>query len=158
MTASTDIFQDKTDQEIIYRDRNETDRERRNNVSGRCRLCRTETESREHLLTDCTATIHLISNFNDLDTRNDIGQLWENFLLIERMKRNSYKNLATNYYFWRTYDKKEIDLIEERGGKLYGYEFKWNKHRVKKPKDWLETYKNASYEVITKKNYFEFVT
>ncbi|CAL7962981.1 conserved hypothetical protein [Gammaproteobacteria bacterium] len=100
----------------------------------------------------------LISNFNDLDTRDDIGQLWENFLMIERMKRNSYKKISTNYYFWRTYDQKEIDLIEERSGKLYGYEFKWNKDKVKPPEAWLKTYKNASYEVITMKNYFEFIT
>ena len=100
----------------------------------------------------------LISNFNDLETRDDIGQLWENFLLIERMKRNSYKKFPTNYYFWRTYDQKEIDLIEERGGKLYGYEFKWKKNRVKPPKDWLKTYANASYEVITTNNYLDFIT
>ena len=100
----------------------------------------------------------LISNFNDLNTRNDVGQLWENFLMAERIKRNSYKKIATNYYFWRTYDQKEIDLIEERGGKLYGYEFKWNKDKVKTPKDWLKAYENASYEVISPKNYFDFVT
>lgn len=100
----------------------------------------------------------LIANFNDLDTRDDIGQLWENFLMIERIKSNAYKNLAVNYYFWRTYDQKEIDLIEERGGKLYGYEFKWKKDKTKPPKDWLENYKNASYEVITTQNFLEFVT
>lgn len=99
----------------------------------------------------------LISNFNDLDSRDDIGQLWENFLMIERIKRNSYKKLSINYYFWRTYDQKEIDLIEERGGKLYGYEFKWSESKVKPPQDWLKTYKNASYEVINAKNYFDFV-
>lgn len=100
----------------------------------------------------------LISNFNELDARDDIGQLWENFLMIERMKRNSYKKISANYYFWRTYDQKEIDLIEERGGKLYGYEFKWKKDKTKPPKDWLETYKNATYEVISRENYFDFVT
>ena len=50
------------------------------------------------------------------------------------------------------------DLIEEREGKLYGYEFKWNKDKAKPPEDWLKTYKNASYEVINKENYFEFIT
>jgi hypothetical protein len=100
----------------------------------------------------------LISNFNTLDNRNDTGQLWENFLMVERMKRNSYQKIYTNYYFWRTYDQKEIDLIEERGGKLYGYEFKWKKNRIKKPKDWLETYQNASFNIIDQENYFEFIT
>jgi len=100
----------------------------------------------------------LISNFNALDTRNDVGQLWENFLLIERIKNNSYKKRAVNYYFWRTYDQKEIDLIEEREGKLYGYEFKWKKDKTPPPKDWLTTYKNASHETITTKNYLDFVT
>lgn len=100
----------------------------------------------------------LISNFNDLDTRNDVGQLWENFLMIERIKNNRYNGASVNYYFWRTYDQKEIDLIEERNGKLYGYEFKWNKNRIAPPKEWLETYKNGSYEVIDINNYVDFVT
>lgn len=100
----------------------------------------------------------VIANFNDLNVRNDVGQLWENFVMIERIKRNAYKKIPVNYYFWRTYDQKEIDLIEERGGKLHGYEFKWKKNKTKPPKDWLETYINANYEVITSGNYFEFVT
>lgn len=100
----------------------------------------------------------LISNFNDLNTRDDTGQLWENFLLTERIKKNAYQKLPVNYYFWRTYDQKEIDLIEERGGKLYGYEFKWRENKVKPPTAWLNGYKNATYEVITTKNYFNFIT
>jgi uncharacterized protein len=101
----------------------------------------------------------LISNFNDLDNRDDIGRLWENFLMIERMKRNSYKKISVNYYFWRTYDQKEIDLIEERGGKLYGYEFKWKQDKkIKPPSDWLSSYKNASYEIIDVGSCFKFVT
>jgi uncharacterized protein len=99
----------------------------------------------------------LISNFNNMDTRNDLGQLWENFMLMERIKRNAYKNKHTNYYFWRTYDKKEIDLIEEKSGKLHGYEFKWKKDKNKIPGEWLETYKNSTYEVITSANYDKFV-
>ena len=100
----------------------------------------------------------IIENFNDLDTRNDIGQLWENYLFMERMKRNEYKNISANIYFWRTWDKKEIDLIEEREGKLFGYEFKWGeKSGAKAPKDWINTYKNASYEVVNKENYLDFI-
>jgi hypothetical protein len=100
----------------------------------------------------------LIKNFNDLDTRNDVGQLWENFLMVERMKNNSYSKLSVNYYFWRTYDQKEIDLIEERGGKLYGYEFKWNRKDVKAPKEWIEEYDSSEFEVIDRENFLEFVT
>jgi hypothetical protein len=100
----------------------------------------------------------LIKNFNDLDTRNDVGQLWENFLMMERMKNNSYNKLSVNYYFWRTYDQKEIDLIEERGGKLYGYEFKWNPKDVKPPKEWVTEYDNSEFKVVNKENFLEFVT
>lgn len=100
----------------------------------------------------------VINNFNDLDTRDDVGQLWENYLFTERLKKRSYTNLFSNEYFWRTYDQKEIDLIEEREGKLFGYEFKWRNKRSKAPKDWLETYDNASYEVIGQDNYLEFIT
>lgn len=100
----------------------------------------------------------LISNFNNLDTRNDLGQLWENFMVLERIKRNAYRGISANYYFWRTYDRKEIDFIEERGGMLHGYEFKWRKDRKKPPKDWLDTYSNATYDVITPNQYLDFVT
>ncbi len=99
----------------------------------------------------------LISNFNGLNIRNDVGMLWENFMMVERMKRNEYAGLVTNYYFWRTYDQQEVDLVEERGGKLHGYEFKWNSNKlVRAPKDWLETYKEADFKVYTPKNFLDF--
>lgn len=100
----------------------------------------------------------IINNFNPIDSRNDIGQLWENYLFMERLKKNSYTKTYTNYYFWRTWDKKEIDLIEERGGKLFGYEFKWGDKKTKPPKDWTETYKNSEYTVINKENYLGFIS
>ncbi|MBU2474480.1 ATP-binding protein [Patescibacteria group bacterium] len=100
----------------------------------------------------------IIKNFNSLDLRNDIGQLWENYLFMERLKRNEYKNIHSNIYFWRTYDQKEIDLIEEREGKLFGYEFKYSPNKkVKPPKDWIETYDNAEFEVVNNKNYLNFI-
>ncbi len=78
--------------------------------------------------------------------------------MVERMKKRTYDNVYANQYFWRTYDQKEIDLVEERDGKLFGYEFKWNtKKTPKAPKSWLETYKNATYEVITPDNYLDFI-
>ena len=92
-----------------------------------------------------------------MNLRNDVGALWENFLIVERMKYLAYNNIYVNRYFWRTYDQKEIDFIEERDGKLFGYEFKWGEKKPKAPKGWLETYDNASYEVINMDNYLEFV-
>ncbi len=99
----------------------------------------------------------LIANFNPLEMRNDSGELWENFLFIERLKRNAYKNEILNSYFWRTWDQKEIDLVEEKGGKLSGYEFKYGKKTPKAPELWTETYSNASFEVINRENYLDFI-
>jgi len=99
----------------------------------------------------------LISNFNAFDLRNDTGGLWENFLVMERIKRNAYKGYSPNLYFWRTYDQKEIDMIEERDGGLFGYEFKWGKKSPKPPKLWTETYNEASYTVYNTDNYMDFV-
>lgn len=99
----------------------------------------------------------VINNFNFLNYRDDVGELWENFLFIERLKKNHYLQIPVNYYFWRTYDKKEIDLIEEKDGRLYGYEFKWKEKKTKKPEIFLKTYKNSFFKVINNDNYLEFV-
>lgn len=99
----------------------------------------------------------LISNFNKLEDRNDVGALWENFLLVERLKQNNYTNRSVNYYFWRTYEGAEIDLIEESGGIIDGFEFKYKDENAKVPKDWLSFYPEASFELINKNNYLEFV-
>lgn len=100
----------------------------------------------------------LINNFNFLKTRNDVGMLWENYIIGERIKKQEYLGIAANNYFWRTYDQKEIDFVEEREGKLYGYEIKWGDKKIKQPKDWIRTYKNAKYEIINQENYLEFIT
>ncbi len=100
----------------------------------------------------------VISNFNSIELRDDIGSLWENFLFMERMKKRAFNNIYANIYFWRTWDKKEIDLIEEREGQLFGYEFKWKNRKVKTPKEWLDTYKNSEYKVISGENYLHFIT
>ena len=99
----------------------------------------------------------LISNFNSLDMRNDTGSLWENFMVLERIKRNAYKGYSPNLYFWRTYDQKEIDMIEERDGGLFGYEFKIGKKTPKPPKLWTDTYNEASYRVYNTENYLNFI-
>ena len=100
----------------------------------------------------------LINNLNDLADRNDVGQLWENFLMVERKKRNEYFVDLPSGYFWRTYTGAEIDYIEETGGKLKGFEFKYKDKKIKAPKTWLETYKNSSFKTITPANYLEFIT
>lgn len=99
----------------------------------------------------------ILRNFNPIEVREDVGRLWENFLFIERMKANSYNNLVWNYYFWRTYDQKEIDLIEERDGKLFGYEFKWGNKTNTAPSDWKETYPGSEFTTINQNNYSEFI-
>lgn len=99
----------------------------------------------------------IINNFNPLESRDDVGLLWENYLFMERMKKQQYEHVFANNYFWRTYDQKEIDLVEERDGKLFGYEFKWGDKKVKAPALWKNTYNNAEYEVIMRENYLSFI-
>jgi len=99
----------------------------------------------------------LINNYNPLSARDDSGMLWENFLVMERLKKNEYKGVFSNNYFWRTYDQKEVDFVEERDGNLYGYEFKWGLKKGKIQKEFLNTYANSSFEIINKDNFLEFV-
>lgn len=100
---------------------------------------------------------NLINNFNPLEIRNDAGFLWENFCVLERMKRNHYRDVFSNNYFWRTYDQKEIDYIEEREGKLFAYEFKFSKEAIKAPVKFLEAYPNSEFKTINRDNYPEFL-
>jgi hypothetical protein len=99
----------------------------------------------------------LIRNYNPLNLRNDTGQLWENYLMAERMKVNAYLKRRVNTYYWRTYDQQEIDLIEESGTNLAAFELKWNKNKVKIPTAWKNNYNDAAFEVIHKDNYLPFV-
>jgi predicted AAA+ superfamily ATPase len=100
----------------------------------------------------------IIANLNPIELRDDIGMLWENYIISERIKYQRYNKLLVNNYFWRTYDQQEIDWVEERGGKLYGYEFKWNpKRQVKSPGAWKKNYKNAEFTVIHPDNYLEWI-
>lgn len=96
----------------------------------------------------------IIANLNPLELRNDVGQLWENYVISERLKYQKYSRMIVNNYFWRTYDQQEIDWVEERGGKLYAYEFKWNpKKRAKMPIGWQKAYPDSEFEVINSDNY-----
>ena len=100
----------------------------------------------------------LINNFNLLEQRNDVGELWENYIIIERLKRQEYLSGAANNYFWRTYTKQELDFVEEREGRLFGYEIKWGKAKPRPPKEWLSAYPEASFEMINRENYLEFIS
>ncbi len=100
----------------------------------------------------------LIQNYNPVDIRTDIGALWENFCIIERIKHNSINKRYVNSYFWRTYDGQEVDYIEEHSGQLDGYEFKWGKDaRFKPPKAFVDNYENAAVKRIDRQNYQEFL-
>lgn len=99
----------------------------------------------------------LINNFNPLELRNDAGELWENYIVMERLKRQEYLRQTTNNYFWRTYTKKELDLVEDRGGQLHGYEIKWGKARPRPPKEWHSAYPEATWDLINRENYLEFI-
>jgi predicted AAA+ superfamily ATPase len=100
----------------------------------------------------------LIAQFNGISQRNDIGQLWENFIFIERLKRRAYQSMYANMYFWRTYSQQEIDLVEDRDGKLHGYEMKWSASKLPNaPQQWTEAYPDSSYEIITPDTYQKFL-
>lgn len=102
----------------------------------------------------------IIDNHSPLSHRRDLGQLWENYLVVERLKYQSYTPLYCSNYFWRTWEGKEIDWVEMREGKLYGYEFKWNENnKSKNSKSWLNSYpEEAQFSLVNHSNYLNFIT
>lgn len=128
------------------------------NLRGFSRNCRKEITSKsKYYFVDNGIRNAVIANFNPLDIRDDIGKLWENFLVVERLKKQSYHPIYANNYFWRTWAQKEIDWVEERDGKLFGYEFKWKNKPRKSCAAWKENYPDASLEIIDNENYLAFV-
>jgi len=100
----------------------------------------------------------IINNFNRLDMRTDVGDLWENYLASERIKKQQYHKIKNRNYFWRTYDQQELDWLEEQGEALAGFEFKWNeKRRAKIPTAFAKAYPEAVFEVINRANYLDFI-
>lgn len=99
----------------------------------------------------------LINNFNPLPLRNDVGELWENYLVMERLKRQEYLGQSANNFFWRTYRQQELDFVEEREGRIFGYEMKWGKAKGKPPTEWLAAYPEAAFALVNKANYLEFI-
>ena len=101
----------------------------------------------------------IIRNFNPIHLRNDIGPLWENFCVSERFKRTSYNRLWLNRFFWRTHTQQEIDYVEEYGGVLHAYEFKWNPRKKSRlPKAFSENYPDHTFESITPDNYLKLIS
>ena len=101
----------------------------------------------------------IISNFSPCNLRSDIGSLWENFLISERLKNNAFHNKKAKYYFWRTTQMQEVDFIEEIDGTFSAYEFKYNSNKAnaKCPLTFSKNYPEIPFTVVTKENYTEFV-
>ncbi len=127
-------------------------------IGGYSRNLRSEVVSkRKYYFVDNGIRNGLINSFNEIEHRHDMGQLWENFIFTERLKKKSYEQLHTNDYFWRTYAKAEIDLIEEREGKIFPFEFKWKPRKYKAPGEWTTNYPDTTVKVITTENFLDFI-
>ncbi len=100
----------------------------------------------------------LINNFSALQQRNDIGQLWEQYILSERIKYNSYRMYQPQYFFWRTYDGQEIDLLELNNGEIQALESKWKDGKVKIPSAFGKAYSTANFSILTRDNYLDWIT
>lgn len=99
----------------------------------------------------------LINSFNSLENRNDVGALFENFLVMERIKKIKYQEVSASSYFWRAYTGSEIDYIEEREGEYSAFEFKYSRKNSRKPQKFLINHPDSSFEVVTKENYLKFI-
>lgn len=129
-------------------------------VGGFSRNLRKEvTKNSRYYFFDNGVRNSLIQNLNPISVRNDAGQLWENFLMVERRKANQLAGRSVNAYFWRTYDQKEIDYVEEHGGQLNAYEFKWGGAEIKSAtrKLFEEAYPDAKVQVVNRGNFEGFV-
>ena len=127
-------------------------------LSGFSRNLRKEISKRDKIyFYDVGLRNALINDFKPLNLRKDIGGLWENYLITERKKFCEYNRINSSTYFWRTYTGAELDYVEERGGKLYGYEIKYSKYKKNPPKTWTEQYKNSEYFSINKNNYLDII-
>jgi predicted AAA+ superfamily ATPase len=128
-------------------------------VSGFSRNLRKEvTKSSKWYFYDNGLRNILIANMNPLSLRNDVGELWENYIISERIKYQQYQRLIVNNYFWRTYDKQELDWVEDRGGQLHSYEMKWSPTKQPRaPKAWRVNYPSSEYQVINRDNYFDWI-
>ena len=117
------------------------------------------TKSRRYYFHDNGVRNGLIGNFNPLALRDDAGALWENYALAERLKRNLYTGHHATSYFWRTYDRQEIDLVEDHQGELMAAEMKWSQRKTPKaPGGWRKAYPDSAFRVVHPADYLSFVT
>jgi len=100
----------------------------------------------------------VIGNFSNPESRTDTGALWENYLVSERLKRNSNLRISCPCFFWRTTQQQEIDYIEDIDGKLNTYEFKYGKKKSRLPLTFSNAYPESTFSTISKENYYEFLT
>lgn len=127
-------------------------------LAGISRNLRKEVSKRDKIyFWDVGVRNTIIGNLNPLAERNDVGQLWENLMISERRKWLAYQGALGSIYFWRTYGGAEIDLVEEREGRLFAFEYKWGNKRVRVPETFLNAYPEASFEVITPQNFLAHV-
>jgi uncharacterized protein len=115
------------------------------------------TKSSKWYFTDNGIRNAVINDFRVVSMREDVGLLWESFLIGERMKKRNNANEFASFYFWRSYSMQEIDLIEEFNGIISAFEFKWNSKKVKAPSRFVENYPHTDFNVINKKNFWDFI-
>ncbi len=99
----------------------------------------------------------LLNNFDDPELRQDLGVMWENFLVAERIKKRRYEEHHGTAHFWKTLSGEELNYVEVYDGQLHGFEFKWKKRKKTPPKSWVKSYSRASYQAINKDNFLSFV-
>jgi len=129
------------------------------NVRGFSRNLRKEiSKTSKYYFFDMGVRNALIRNFNSLSIRNDTGSMFENWVISEKIKKSNNNREFSNFYFWRTYDQQEVNLIEDSKGKITAYECKWKKDIKKVPSDWKKTYPQSKFNLVNKDNVFEFLS
>lgn len=129
------------------------------NLRGLSRNLRKEIyKTSKYYFTDVGVRNAVIRNFNNLNLRSDAGDLFENWFIMEKIKLAGNSRKFSNFFFWRTYDQQEIDLVEEESGQLAAFECKWSDYKsAKVPKSWLLAYPKAKFRVVTSENFFEYL-
>ena len=129
------------------------------NVRGFSRNLRKEiSKTSKYYFFDMGVRNALIRNFNPLSLRGDAGAMFENWVISEKIKKSNNNRDFSNFYFWRTYDQQEIDLVEDSKGSITAYECKWKKDTKKIPNDWKKAYPQSQFNLTNKDNVFEFLS
>ena len=127
-------------------------------VNGFSRNLRKEiTKSPRYYFWDNGIRNVVISNLKPIEQRDDIGMLWENYCVSERIKKQQYQNTFSDFYFWRTYDQQEIDLLEVTDGEISAFEFKWGNKTARIPTAFKKAYPDAEFETINRENFQDFL-